>query len=440
MAIVQKILIFIISTLSMINSTFAESASHQKNLPFPLEEATIHSIHFAIKQHQMTCEQLVNAYIDRIKKYNLSAGKKPPINAIAKINLNVLDQAKQLDREFAKGQFNGPLYCIPVLLKDNIDSYDSTTTSGSIAMLGNQPIEDAFLTEKLRKAGAIILGKGTMDEFASGISGISGGNGRTGNVYDTAKNSGGSSSGPATAVSANFAMIGIGTDNSGSVRIPAAFNGIFGLRPSTGLISQRGIFPRGNMDGIAGPLARTVEDLAIVLDVIAQPDPRDKKTINIPRPKTYTAYLNQNGLRGKRIGIIRKISKLDTFKDMPQDTQSVFQKSLKKMQEMGATIIPDIYLSELDLDRKFNEAGEREDINAYLASYPAVRKNYRDICESDRTRVFGMNTKDCLKFVNKLPNKFGPQYDEALNIFKKNKIYGKGSPGVATIPAIRKIS
>lgn len=267
----MKRILFIVVSLMLLpvsNLVLAKDISDQK-LPFPLEEATIRSIHTALKKHEITCEQLVNAYIDRIKKYNLSASNKPPLNTIARINLNAIDQAKRLDQEFSKGEFKGSLFCIPVLLKDNIDSYDSVTASGSVAMLNNQPIHDAFLTKKLRNAGAIILGKGTMDEFASGVYGISGAHGKTGNVYDTSKNSGGSSSGSATAVSANFVMVGIGTDNSGSIRIPAAFNGIFGLRPSTGLVSQNGIFPRGNMDGIAGPLARTVEDLAITLDVYA---------------------------------------------------------------------------------------------------------------------------------------------------------------------------
>lgn len=392
------------------------------NVPFSIEEATIASVHAAIKDHQLTCEQLVMAYIDRIKKYNLSVNEHAPINAIARINSNAIDQAIILDQSFKNTNTMGTLYCIPVLLKDNIDSYDSPSSSGSMAMLGNQPEQDAFLTQKLRDAGAIILGKGTMDEFAAGISGISGGNGRTGNVYDTSKNPGGSSSGPGVAVSANFVMVGIGTDNSGSIRIPAAFNGIVGLRPSTGLVSQNGVFPRGNMDGVAGPMARTVEDLAIILDVIAQPDAADKKTFGISRPKTYTDYLDKNALHGKRIGIVRSIDHLDTFQEMPQDTFLKFQQALVNIQAMGATIIPDVRFPKFNLESKFNQAGERSDINTYLASYPAVRKDYYDICESERTRVFG-NTMECLQFINHFPKKNSFQYRAALTMFKKNKIY-----------------
>ena len=415
--------LIIVIILIIFATFFIFIKNKQKNGPeFVLEEATIQSVHVAIKQHTITCEQLINLYIDRIKKYNLSVDETAPINAIAKINVNVIDQARELDRIYAKGQMAGPLHCIPVLLKDNIDSYDSPSISGSLSLLGNQPTQDAFLTKKLRDAGAVILGKSTMDEFAAGVAGISGANGRTGNVYDTSKNSGGSSGGSAVAVSANFVMIGIGTDNSGSIRIPAAFNGIFGLRPSTGLISQRGIFPRGNMDSVAGPLTRNVEDLAILLDVIAQPDNFDKKTLRISRPKTYTAYLKTNSFQGKRIGVVQTLGKLDTFKDMPSETRTIFQNSLMKIQEMGATIIPDINLTGFNLESKLNQAGEREDVNAYLAAYPAVKKDYYAICESNRTRVFG-TSMECLEFIRSFPKKFGTEYRKALKMFEANDHY-----------------
>lgn len=386
----------------------------ENNAKFILEEATIQSVQTAINQHTITCEQLINLYINRIKKYNLSANEKPPINAIARINENVIDQARELDEIFSKGTMKGPLHCIPVLLKDNIDSYDSPSTSGSLSLLGNQPIQDADLTSKLRKAGAVIFGKSTMDEFAAGVVGISGGNGRTGNVYDTTKNPGGSSGGSAVAVSANFVMIGIGTDNSGSIRVPAAFNGIVGLRPSTGLISQKGIFPRGNMDGIAGPLARNVEDLAKVLDVVASPEHADKKP--------YSAYIDKNSLQGKRIGVVNILEKIEIFKSMPPENQATFQDALHNFQSMGATIVPNIELTYYNLESKYNQAGEREDVNRYLASYPSAKKDYYAICESNRTRVFG-SSMECFEFIRHYPSKYGTDYRKALAIFKKNNFY-----------------
>lgn len=401
---------------------FAHPAFSQEATEFKIEEATIDSVHEAIKNQKITCTQLVNIFLNRIKKYNLSISNTPPINAFTELNPSVLDEAQAIDDVYSKTQkFVGSLHCVPVLLKDNIDSFDTTTTSGSFALLGNQPTQDAFLVSKLRRAGAIILGKGSMDEFAWGMTGISSRNGRVGNAYDASKNPGGSSGGSAAGVSANFALVGIGTDNSGSVRIPAAFNGIIGLRPSTGLISQHGIFPMGNLDGTAGPLTRTVKDLAIVLEVIAQPDITDKKTITIPREKTYTAFLNENGLQGKRIGILRHVGKIDPFHKMPETISHVLKALFQKMNQLGATII-DIELSEFDNYREFNQAGEIQDVNTYLASFPATRKSFSDICESDRTRTFG-TIIECTDFIKSMPNKFSEDYKKALIIFEKNKKY-----------------
>ncbi|HEX4044041.1 MAG TPA: amidase [Gammaproteobacteria bacterium] len=407
--------------LSVLNH-LALAKPEKSSASFQLEEATIQSIHTAIKKRQLTCEQLVQAYLDRIKKYNLSVDDKPPINAITEINLTALDSARQLDAAYtANKKLTGPLHCIPVILKDNIDSIDMTTTTGSFALLGTQPIQDAFLVARLRQAGAIILAKGGMDEFSWGMFGISSRSGRIGNAYDRNKNPGGSSGGPAAAVSANFAVLGIGTDNSGSVRIPAAFNGLVGLRPSTGLISQSGIFPMGNLDGIAGPMARTTTDLAIVLDVLAQTDATDKKTMGIPRIKTYTVFLNKQGLQGKRIGIVTQVGDMHTFKNMPDDIQKILQAAYQTMQQQGATLI-EVSLPQFDNQRKFNQAGEIEDVDAYLTAFPATRQNFRDICESNRTKTFGDREK-CLNFIHTMPSKNTTQYQQALNIFAKNKHY-----------------
>lgn len=390
---------------------------------FSLEETTINLIHTAINNHELTCEELINLYLKRIKKYNLSAVEFAPINAFVEINQNVIEQARRLDKIYLNTQrLMGPLHCIPIILKDNIDTYDATTSSGSLALLGNQPNHDAFLVTQLRKAGAIILGKGGMDELAAGMFGISSRTGRIGNVYDTRRNPGGSSGGSAAAVSANFAVIGIGTDNSGSVRIPAAFNGIYGLRPSTGLISQRGIFPSGNLDGTPGPLARTVQDLANVLDVIAKANPADMKTVNIPREKTYAVYLNEDGLIGKRIGIVRKVGNRNVFKEMPDDISQIMKQSLLTLEKSGATIINEVNLSEFDTDRSPNMAGMRQDVDHYLRSYPSVRKNFQDLCDSNRIRVFGEAQK-CVKFFALMPIKYGEKYEAALKTFAKNRKY-----------------
>lgn len=177
-------------------SVLAEKSIFCKNKIFALEEATIESIHCAIRAKQLTCEQLITAYLERIKKYNLSIHDKPPINSIAEINPFIISNAKYLDKVYSKtNQFVGPMHCVPVILKDNIDSYETTTSVGSFSLLGNHPVQDAFLVAQLRKAGAIFLGQGAMDEFAWGVSGINSRNGRVGNANNTSKNPGGSSSG-----------------------------------------------------------------------------------------------------------------------------------------------------------------------------------------------------------------------------------------------------
>ncbi|KTD60111.1 amidase [Legionella sainthelensi] len=394
-----------------------------KHPSFSLEETTISLIHTAINNNELTCEELINLYLERIKKYNLSAVEFAPINAFVEINQNVIDQARGLDKIHSnKHQLMGPLHCIPIILKDNIDTYDATTSSGSLSLLGNQPNQDAFLVTQLRKAGAIILGKGGMDELAAGMFGISSRTGRIGNVYDTRKSPGGSSGGSAVAVSANFAVIGIGTDNSGSVRIPAAFNGVYGLRPSTGLISQSGIFPSGNLDGTPGPLARTVQDLATVLDVIAKANPTDMKTVNVPRENTYAAYLNEDGLIGKRIGIVHKVGNRNVFKEMPKDISQIMKQSLLNLEKSGATIINEVNLSEFDTDRSPNMAGMRQDVDHYLSSYPSVRQDFQDLCDSNRIRVFG-DAQKCVKFFALMPIKYGEKYETALKTFAKNRKY-----------------
>ncbi|WP_133140377.1 amidase [Legionella genomosp. 1] len=411
-----------ISVLFFILFFAGASFSSQNNSPLHLESQTIASIHESIQNKQFSCLQLVSAYIERIKKYDLSVNGHAPINAWTEINPSVLTQAQQLDLIFEKtGRMSGALHCIPIILKDNIDSFDTTTTSGSYALLGSQPVHDAFLVEKLRGAGAIILGKGGMDEFAWGMFGISSRSGRIGNVFDTSKNPGGSSGGPAAAVSASFALLAIGTDNSGSVRIPAAFHGLAGLRPSTGLISQHGIFPMGNLDGTAGPIARTVQDLAILLDVIAQPDSRDPKTMNIPRVKTYTAFLNKKGLANKRIAVVRNVNGLDPFNKMPASINRIIKNATANMQQMGATIV-DINLPAFNNDRQNNQAGEIQDIDAYLASFPSTRESFRDLCQSNRTRNFG-SIKDCLHFMASMAGNSSSSYQRALTIFARNRAY-----------------
>lgn len=393
---------------------------------FNINEATIKTVQRAIKSHDITCQQLVGMYINRIKKYDMSLGKAPSLNAIVAINPYVMKEAKKLDLYYqTHKRFSGPLFCVPVVVKDNIDTTDMTTTAGSLSMLGSQPTKDAFIIKKLRQAGALIIADAAMDEFASGMSGISSRSGRVGNVYDTSQNSGGSSAGTAVAVSANFALVGIGSDNSGSVRIPAAFNGDIGLRPSMGLISQTGIFPRGNLDGTAGPITRDVVDLAKVMSVIAQYDHKDPNGAGLPRPKSYTAFLKPDSFKGKRIGIVTKVGKVDIYKDTPEAAKMHFRQVYNRLRILGATVVNNVELSKFDTDRQHNTAGEIDDINHYLQGFPSTRSSFLDICHSERTRTFG-SARECIQYANTNPSKQSAAYHNVLARFSRNRAYVEG--------------
>lgn len=391
--------------------------------PFQLVDATIDSVHTAMQQRTLTCVQLVDSYLNRIKRFNLDLTRGAPINALVAINPSLYEEAARLDQSYQQtGKWLGPLHCIPVLLKDNIDTADITTSAGSLALLGSQPVKDAFIVEQLRKSGAIILGKSAMDELSGDMIGISSRSGRIGNAFDPQQNPGGSSGGSGAAISANFAMLAVGTDNSGSIRIPAVFNGIYGLRPTTGLISQTGIFPRGNLDGVAGPMARTVKDLAIMLDVLAKSDPRDRKTATVTRTNSYTDFLKPEGLKGKRIGVIRSGAGIEPFKTSNKAAEEIFNATLKKLETLGVTLI-DVHLSEFDTQRDNNMAGEVEDINNYLRSFPSTRKDYRDICKSDRTRAFQGGLKGCLSHLKNTAKRGGARYESVLAMFVANRKY-----------------
>jgi amidase len=377
----------------------------------------INSITGAISAREITCQTLISQYLEHIQTYNLDASRGAPINAFVAITPSVLKDAEKLDQHFSSTQsLIGPLHCVPVVLKDNIDTYDSPSSVGTLALLDSQPNKDAFLVRQLRHAGAIILGKTTMDELGNGMIGISGRSGRTGNAYDPMQSPGGSSAGSAAAVAANFAVVGIGSDNSGSVRIPAAFHGLYGMRPSTGLLSQNGIFPRGNLDGIAGPITRTVQDMAIVLSVIATPDENDYKTLEHEVISSYAALLEKEDLQGMQLGIIRKGAGIDPFTDTPPAINILYEIFFEHLRTLGATLT-DIMLPDFNIDRQHNMAGEVEEINAYLASFPAPQESYADLCLSQNSQVFG-SPPECLKHIEDTPPLYGEAYDEVLSTFE----------------------
>ncbi|KGG29258.1 MULTISPECIES: amidase [unclassified Prochlorococcus] len=405
----------------MAEKAMANQLGSQK---FGIKESTIESIHDAFKERKIDCEQLIQRHLYRIKKYNFSLKRGAPLNAFVALNPNAVRQAKALDRHFKQSnKLIGPLHCIPIAVKDNIDTVDTPSTSGSLALLGSQPISNAFLVNQLRAAGGIIIGKAAMDELASGGEGISGRSGRIGNAYDPNQNSGGSSGGSAVAVSANFAVLGIGTDNSGSVRVPAVFNGVYAIRPSTGLISHSGILPRGNLDGVAGVMARSIPDLALGLAAIAnRSDPDDDLTKSAPRTDSYVNNLKNAALDGRRIGVIRSVAGNEVFDATDKTSMAIFNQVKARLERKGASLV-DINLPLFDSNRADNMAGEVEDIDQYLGSFVSTRRSLQDICLSGRTRL---GEKACIGYMESIAPKYSDRYYSALKTFEKNKNYLEG--------------
>ena len=284
-----------------------------------LVEASVPELQLALRSHLITSEQLVQMYLNRIAAYDRAG---PMLNSFIQLNENALDEARARDRDRHRGLAHGPLFGIPVLLKDNINTADMPTTAGSVALEGSVPPDDATITRKLREAGAIILGKATLTEFANFIAigmpaGYSSLGGYGFNAYDPRPlpggdgrpvlTPGGSSSGSGIAVSASLVAVAIGTETSGSILSPGTANGVVGIKPTLGLVSRNGILPITADQDTAGPLARTVTDAAIMLSVISGHDPNDAATGACLVPgncqNDYTNFLNKHALRGARIAV-----------------------------------------------------------------------------------------------------------------------------------------
>ena len=316
---------------------------------FRLEEATISDINNAFDAGALTAEQLTQLYLNRIEAYE---NQEPSLNSIISINPNALQIAKELDQERQSTGARSSLHGIPVLLKDNFDTYDMPTTAGSIVLDGSIPPDDAYSVDLLRDAGAIILGKANMREFAArgGLGVYPEYGGETRNPYNLNRNASGSSGGTGAAIAANLAVVGTGSDTGGSIRGPSSFNGLVGIRPTRGLISLDGVIPFAiSRDGI-GPMARTVTDAVTTLEVMAKFDPNNPSfQTPIPAPpvqedkiyENYTQFLNSDALKGARIGVGRV-----WFGGDPQVDQLV-EGSLQTMRELGATTV------ELNFDNEF---------------------------------------------------------------------------------------
>ena len=308
-----------------------------------LTEATIADINAAFNAGTLSSEVLVERYLARIDAYD-KAG--PQLNAVLWVNGDAIATARALDRERQDSGPRSPLHGIPVVLKDNVDTGDMPTTAGSVLLAGSIPPDDAFIVRKLREAGAIILAKLNMSEFASGGS-VSSLGGYIRNPHDVRRSPSGSSGGTGVAIAAGYAQVGIGTDTGGSVRGPSTANGVVGLKPTHGLLSRDGIIPLALSFDMAGPMARHVYDIAVMLNVmtgIDRADPATQKSEGRVEAD-YTAALDPNALRGARIGIARD------FLGQDEQVDWVIEASLEAMRKAGATVV-DVRLPQWLIDSK----------------------------------------------------------------------------------------
>ena len=325
---------------------------------FALEEATIADVQEAFAEGDLTCVGLVEGYLERIEAYEESG---PMLNAITTVNPDALATAAELDAEYAAHGPRSRLHCIPVLLKDNIDTADMPTTNGSVILADAYPPDDAFITDALREQGALILGKASMGEFAGGPWSTL--DGQMLNPYNLTRNTGGSSAGSASSVAANLTMLAVGTDTSTSVRGPAAYNGIVGLRPTTGLISRAGIAPKNLTYDTAGPMARTVTDTAIMMGALTGVDPADPKSLetyaefpagidDVPANGIdYTGYLDDEALEGTTLGVMR-----DFFDGADPEVLALAEDALDVLEAQGATLV-DVRIDPEFLDYDIGEDG-----------------------------------------------------------------------------------
>jgi len=373
-------------------------------------EASIAQLQEALASGRVTSRQLVSAYSARIAAYD-QAG--PALNSIVTLNPAALAQADALDRERATKGPRGPLHGIPVLVKDNFDTKDMPTSGGTLALATLQPASDAHQVARLRTAGAIILGKTTMHELAAGTTTISSLSGQSRNPYDLRRTPGGSSGGTGAALAASFAAAGMGSDTCGSIRIPAAYQNLFGFRTTRGLASRSGVIPLSDTPDVAGPLARSVGDLAIMLDATVGSDPRDAVTAGADMhvPKSYAAALKSESLKGARIGVLRSL-----FVVMPADPEgkAVYDKAIAAMRGAGAELI-DVTIPGLDsllADYSTGTFEFAEDLDRYLAEHSgAPVKSLTDIV----TRGLHHDQLDT-RFRDRIdkPDRKSPGYQEVL--------------------------
>jgi amidase len=350
-------------------TVLAAPLSEGKVKPFDLDEVTINELQERMTSGKLTAHSLAEQYLARIEEIDKQG---PAINSVIEMNPDAVAIAEALDKERKEKGPRGPMHGIPVLIKDNIDTADKmATTAGSLALVGAKPSKDSFVAQQLRKAGAVILGKTNLSEWAnirssSSTSGWSGRGGLTRNPYALDRNTSGSSSGSGAAAAANLCVLAVGTETDGSIISPSSINGLVGIKPTVGLVSRSGIIPISHTQDTAGPMGRTVRDVAILLSVLAGLDPDDKMTVESKNKSydDYTRFLDPKGLKGARIGVVRKMFGYNDAVD------ALINNALEVLKREGATIIDP---AEIETYGKFDETETtvlhyelKADLNAYL--------------------------------------------------------------------------
>ena len=359
----------------------------QRPRPLRVEEATIAELHAAMRARTLTCRALVQRYLGRIAAIDR---RGPALNALVVVNDRALAVADSLDRVRASGAPLGALHCVPTIVKDNFETVDLPTTAGSLALAGWRPAQDATMVRRIRAAGAIVLAKANMAEWAftpyETVSSIL--PGYTKNPYALDRVTAGSSGGTAAAVAANLGAVGLGTDTGNSIRGPSAHQALVGIRSTMGLTSRAGVVPLNLSADVAGPMARTVADAAAVLDVVAASDPAD--TVTAPadarRARDYRAALVPGALRGARIGVLRQAYERPSA---DAEVLGVFDRAVADLRRQGATIVDPARVDSLDAILRRQQGGcnrFRADLERYLAERGpnAPVKSVDDVLRSGR--------------------------------------------------------
>jgi Asp-tRNA(Asn)/Glu-tRNA(Gln) amidotransferase A subunit family amidase len=396
---------FLLASIGLLLSACATTAPSKTANGFSFVETTIDDIHAAIKDQTINCEAIINGFLDRIKRYDESSG----LNSIIYINPNAIKKARALDEQYQKTKTMHSLHCVPTILKDNFDTADMPTEAGSIALSGSIPPDDAYIVGKLRRADAIIIAKSNMGEWAfSPQNTISSTHGETRNAYDLGRVPAGSSGGTASAIAANFGVIGMGSDTGNSIRGPASHLALVGIRPTIGVTSRDGIVPLLLNRDVGGPLMRTVRDTARVFNVIAGYDPADPATKSYENHKVddYTALLTRNGLSGARLGVLRQIY---DSKTADKRVLAVFSQALRDLQSSGAVVIDPITIPSFEKLVKATGfcSRFRYDINNYLKTLGdnSEIKTLKDVVEQGKFRP---ENKAAVKWAMSVPADITP--------------------------------